>query len=549
LADETDYPEDRGLFLLDLYRKASSLPENELYKYFLDHAVKITQSEIGFFHFVDDDQKTIALTAWNKEALNHCTANSNTHYPISQAGNWADSIRLKQPIIYNNFKQSPNQKGLPEGHTPITRMLSFPLIEDGKIHAVFGVGNKKQLYQQSDVAHLELISSELNKILKQRAAEGELRKSKEMYSSLFSNMIDGFAYCKMIFNESGKPEDFEYLQINEAFERITGLRREAVVGKRASEAIPGIKEDNPELFEIYGRVAVTCQKEKFEIFFKPLQMWLSISVYCPEKGYFVAVFEDITEHKQLQKKLEDYAKHLETLVEEKTKELKAAERLAGIGAAAAMVGHDIRNPLQAIICDVYLLKKELDSLPDNETKAFVQESLDGIESNLFYINKIVADLQDFARVIIPSRQQIFLEDIIETVLFKRDLPLKVEVTSQVDKSVETIFSDPDLIKRMLNNLITNSLQAMPNGGKLNVHAYSDQNDVIIEVKDTGIGIPEEARSKMFTPMFTTKSQGQGFGLSVVKRMTEALGGTVTFESKVGGGTKFIVSFPAKKAEQ
>jgi hypothetical protein len=106
--------EDKGRFLLELYRKALSLSEKELYEYFLDNAVKLTESTIGFFHFVSDDQKSIMLTTWNKEALKNCTANYATHYSIEQAGNWADCVRLKRAIIFNDFAKSPNKKGLPD---------------------------------------------------------------------------------------------------------------------------------------------------------------------------------------------------------------------------------------------------------------------------------------------------------------------------------------------------------------------------------------------------------------------------------------------------
>jgi len=125
--------------------------------------------------------------------------------------------------------------------------------------------------------------------------EDRLRESERKYRSLFENMLEGFAYCRMIYDAEGRPADWIYLEVNRAFGQLTGI--ENVSGKRVTEAIPGIRVSNPYLFEVYGRVASTGQPEMFEIDFKPLGIWLNVSVFSPEKGDFVAVFTDITGHK------------------------------------------------------------------------------------------------------------------------------------------------------------------------------------------------------------------------------------------------------------
>ena len=275
-----------------------------------------------------------------------------------------------------------------------------------------------------------------------------------------------------------------------------------------------------------------------------------------EEGKLAEIFEsnvDVTERIRMQVKLEDsatlleeYANQMENLANQRAEQLKNAERLATIGATAGMVGHDIRNPLQAITSDVYLAKTELASTADTEEKKNALESLDEIEKNIFYINKIVADLQDFARPLKPITKETALPKLIEEVLGKNGVPENIKIQVKLKKDAETVMADPDVLKRILSNLVTNAVQAMPEGGKISIKSYKEAKDLIITVTDTGIGIPEEVKDKLFTPLFTTKSKGQGFGLAVVKRMTEALGGTVTFESQKGKGTTFIIRLKAQE---
>jgi PAS domain S-box-containing protein len=263
---------------------------------------------------------------------------------------------------------------------------------------------------------------------------------------------------------------------------------------------------------------------------------------------------DITQRMQMQVKLEEsairleeYANQMEELANQRAAQLKDAERLATIGATAGMVGHDIRNPLQAITGDVFLAKTELTEFPESEEKENLLESLNEIEKNTDYINKIVQDLQDFARPLNPIPQETNLKVVIDELLEKNGVPKNVKVTVKVDNAVDKIVADSTFINRIMYNLVNNAFQAMPKGGKLTINAYKKVNNVVITVSDTGVGISENVKSKLFTPLFTTKSKGQGFGLAVIKRMTEALGGTVSFESEEGKGTTFTLNLPQPKS--
>ena len=140
---------------------------------------------------------------------------------------------------------------------------------------------------------------------------------------------------------------------------------------------------------------------------------------------------------------------MEKLVEERTKQLKDSERLAAIGATAGMVGHDIRNPLQAITSDVYLAKTELAYIPESEEKKNALESLTEIEKNIDYINKIVADLQDYARPLKPIAKETDIENLCQEVILKNDIPKNIKTSCKVENAAKEVLADPDLLKESL----------------------------------------------------------------------------------------------------
>ena len=359
--------------------------------------------------------------------------------------------------------------------------------------------------------------------------------------ALFSNMREGFAYLKRICKDDKKHEKYEYVFVNDAFLKILGLSKQ-ISRKELFACLPEALNEVG-MTSVFERVSLTGVHESIEKFLVDRKIWVLASVYSIEKGYFAVLLEDITERKQVEENLKSYSKELEFLVEERTKKLKDSERLAAIGETAGMVGHDIRNPLQAITGDLYLLKEEFESLSKSENGKSIQESIKAIEDNVFYINKIVSDLQDYTRTLKPSIQEVYLRSLINSILLNASIPNLIKTIAKIQEGL-ILNTDPDYLRRALTNIITNAYQAMPNGGQLTLSAEKKENITVITVEDTGIGISPEIKSKLFTPLFTTKSKGQGLGLAVSKRLIEALNGDITVESKEGEGTKFVITLPA-----
>ena len=131
----------------------------------------------------------------------------------------------------------------------------------------------------------------------------KLRGSEVKYKSIFDNMLNGFAYHKIIVDNKNNPIDYVFLEINPVFEKFTGLKREDIIGEKITKIIPGMKDSKPDLISIYGNVALKGESIQFEIYFKPFKKWYTVNAYCPEEGYFVTIFQDITDKMKLEEKL------------------------------------------------------------------------------------------------------------------------------------------------------------------------------------------------------------------------------------------------------
>jgi signal transduction histidine kinase/ActR/RegA family two-component response regulator len=171
--------ENRFKSLLTLGQSATILRERELLQLGLEEAQRLTQSEVAYLHYINDDQETIELVTWSADTLKHCTAAHDSHYPVAQAGIWADTVRLKQPVIHNDYQHMEGRRGYPEGHFPLARHVGIPVLEGTQVRMVMGVGNKPVPYDNADILQVQLIGDNLWKMVRLQRTMATLEQARD----------------------------------------------------------------------------------------------------------------------------------------------------------------------------------------------------------------------------------------------------------------------------------------------------------------------------------------------------------------------------------
>ena len=232
-------------------------------------------------------------------------------------------------------------------------------------------------------------------------------------------------------------------------------------------------------------------------------------------------------------------------LKEAQEQLVRTERLAAIGKLAGGVGHELRNPLGAIKNAVYYIKGKVAKSELAQKEPRVTEFLDIMDDEINSSNKIINDLLGFSRVGKPALSPARIEMVIDDAIAHTQMPENIELTKRLDTSLPEVEIDTDQVRQVLVNIITNAVQAMPEGGKLTIGARAVDNFLQVEITDTGVGIPEDAIEKVFDPLYTTRAKGIGLGLAVCQSIIERHEGHIEVASKMRKGTTFTVRLPLK----
>jgi PAS domain S-box-containing protein len=370
----------------------------------------------------------------------------------------------------------------------------------------------------------------------------ERRRAEENYQTLFREMLDGFALHEIICDDDGHPVDYRFLAINPAFERMTGLKGDTVLGRTVLEVIPNIE---PHWIETYGRVALTGEPHSFENYAAELKRHFEVTAFRPAPRQFACIFADITERKRAE---EDRAK-LES-------QLQQAHKMESVGRLAGGVAHDFNNMLGVILGHVELAMDQVE--PSQPIHTDLQE----IQKAACRSADLTRQLLAFARKQTVAPQVLDLNQTLEGMLkmLRRLVGENIDLVWKPGSGLWAINMDPSQIDQILANLCVNARDAIGDVGKITIesgnitfdqhfcarHAWCFPGDYVqLVVSDNGTGMDKDTLAHLFEPFFTTKEvgKGTGLGLATIYGIVKQNSGFIDVYSEPGHGTTFRIYLP------
>lgn len=472
------------------------------------------------------DGKTLLLRAgsgWKEGLIGTAIVDAGPH---SQAGY---ALQCNQPVVVEDLageaRFDPAALLLDHG---VVSGLSVIIPGRERPFGVLGAHtSKRRKFKNEDAHFLESVAHILSAAIQRGTSESAIQKSEAWLRNLVATTQDAVVSidrrgCIVLFNQSA--------------ERIFGYRAEEIIGRKVNTLMAEpYAAEHDEYIERYERTGeakaigqirtVTARRKDGMLF--PIELSVT-EIEIDENVHYAAFIRDISDKVELQKQLVE------------------SEKLAAIGGTAAKIGHEIANPLNGIYLTLQLIEQRL------SRQASVDERVTGdvlrIKKEIGRLNQLVQEFRTLSRQQDYHFRPMNLAPLLNETLDLQQLVLEarsIVISRDIADDLPWVLVDEDRMKQALLNLIKNAGEAMPNGGTLTVAARASDGSVAIHIKDTGIGIAPG--SDVFQPFFTTKKEGTGLGLIIVRQIILAHRGTIVYDSEPGEGTTFHITLPRMAA--
>lgn len=388
-------------------------------------------------------------------------------------------------------------------------------------------------------------------------AQQEVEESELKFRTIFEK-----AGCAIFVAD---PETKVISDCNKRAEELMGFSRKELIGRKQYCLHPKGREE--EYKKIFSKHIEAGEVNNFPGQIQDKQgdkksVWINAQLFkFGGKSRLVGFFTDLSPRLELEKKEKEAleattaarveqakAEELEKAyneLKETQEKLVKTEKMAALGRLSAMVAHDLRNPLAVIRNSIYILKRSLSSSQDEKIKKYIRI----LDEEIGVADTIIEEILSFGRLKNIKLAPFKLNKTLDKLLEKTDIPKIIKVEKDFDQNISLVRGDKEQLQRVFTNIIRNAVEAMTEGGKLGISTGLQEDIVLIEISDTGVGISQKDANKIFEPMYSTKIHGTGLGLSACKNIIEAHSGHITAKSKKGKGTVVTVVLPFKPGEK
>jgi PAS domain S-box-containing protein len=584
--------EIRQKALLDLHEMAD-VSTDEIIRFVVGKCRTVTESDHSFIGLINEEETVMDTYFWSENIAGECALNLESKpLVLKDAGLWAEAVRQKRAVTVNDYSEPNLQKrGCPEGHVPLERFMTVPVLNDGRVVLVAGVANKKEPYNESDIFHMTMVLKGTWDRMQRKRSEQAIAESEEKYRSIFESVVEG------VYRSTS---DGKFLSVNPAMASMYGYESPEEMVAAIADVRQTLWVDEPARMQFQERLEKKGLVRNFEHRSRKKDgtiIWVSLSAHVSgtHANLREGVIEDVTARKQAEKMqmqtfadLEDKNREIEKAYGElkrSQKKMLQQEKMASIGQLSAGVAHEINNPIGFITSNLNSLQRYMAKIPEfilaqgetieelarlderraqdalqrvlvlrksldidfiiEDVRELIGESIDGAER----VSRIVQDLKGFSRTSDAKYEPADINSGLESTLniVWNELKYKAEVKKKLG-TIPFTKCNIGQLNQVFMNILINAGQAIEKYGEVSIRTWHEEAHIFIAIADTGPGIPEQNLDRIFEPFYTTKpvGQGTGLGLSIAYDIVKKHEGEIEVASIMGAGTTFTIKIPVRE---